>query len=147
MVFAWSTALGGLLVAGLLGQGAAPAALSSSMREIARGEQSNIESARRTAVRSTAEWTALWKEHDWDRPAPAVDFAREMAVAVFLGTQTSAGHGVRIRAVRTAAAEVIVEYQVTRPAPGNVAAQILTFPYHIVAVPRQAGAVRFQQVE
>lgn len=114
-------------------------------RDIGRGDQSNIDGLREAVVRRQAEWQALWREHNFEQPLPRVDFAREMVVAVFLGSQTSAGYSVRISEVRPAGDAVIVRYQVARPAAGAVAAQVLTFPYHIVAVPTRPGAVRFER--
>jgi hypothetical protein len=40
-----------------------------------------------------------------------------------------------------------VDYVETRPAPGAVTAQVLTAPYHLVAVPRHDGEVRFQKTD
>lgn len=125
---------------------AAPLAFAGG-RDIARGDQSNIDERREVVVRSQKEWTALWRQHDFEREAPRVDFTKEMVVAVFLGSQTTAGHAVRIVGSASDASGFVIRYQVDRPAAGGVAAQVLTFPFHIVAMPIRAGAARFQQVE
>jgi hypothetical protein len=98
-------------------------------------------------VRTQQEWAALWRQHSVDRPAPRVDFRKEMVVAVFLGSQTTAGHGVRIVEVVGSGAELVIRYRVDRPAAGGVAAQVLTFPYHIVAMPARTGPLRFERAE
>lgn len=116
-------------------------------RDVARGDQSNIDARREVVVRTQKEWTTLWREHDFDRPIPRVDFAKEMIVAVFLGSQTTAGHAVRIVEGTSSNEGFVVRYRIERPAAGGVAAQVLTFPYHIVAVPARSGAVRFERVE
>lgn len=133
-------------VAGAVARAAEQAAADAlAAREIGRGDQSNIESLREAVVRRPADWQALWREHNFEQPPPRVDFAREMVIAVFLGSQTSAGYSVRISEVRSVGDAVIVRYQVGRPAAGGVAAQVLTFPYHIVAVPARPGNVRFER--
>jgi len=41
-----------------------------------------------------------------------------------------------------------VRYTETKPAPGTVSAQVLIFPYHIVAIPRvTAPDVKFEKVQ
>lgn len=122
-------------------------ATSAAGRDIERGDQSNVDARREVVVRTQKEWTALWREHNFERPAPRVDFSKEMIVAVFLGSQSSAGHAVHIVEAVTSGGELVVRYRVDRPAAGGVAAQVLTFPYHIVAMPVRTGAVRFERVE
>jgi hypothetical protein len=39
-----------------------------------------------------------------------------------------------------------VQYRETKPAPDAIAAQILTSPFHLVAVPRADGDVKFERV-
>ncbi|MGE3509718.1 MAG: protease complex subunit PrcB family protein [Vicinamibacterales bacterium] len=121
-------------------------ASSLPIREIARGDVSNIDRHTERLLRSSTEWTALWREHDFDHPAPPVDFSQEMVVAVFLGSQPTAGYAVRVTDVEGGAEEVGIRYRVTRPAAGDLTAQVLTFPYHIVAVPLRPGTPRFERV-
>lgn len=118
-----------------------------ALRELAHGEQSNVEASKQAVARTAAQWATLWKEHEWERPAPPVDFSKEMAVAVFLGTQQSAGITVRVTEVTAkAGGGTVVRYRVTQPGPGGVAAQVLTFPYHIVAAPAHDGPYTFERV-
>jgi hypothetical protein len=118
-----------------------------SIRTVGKGPMSAIETPRQVTVRSAAEWSALWKENGAAEPAPAVDFSREMVVGVFLGSRLTAGYGVEIvRAVGPAGA-LIVEYVESAPAPGAITAQVLTAPYHLVAIPRRDGAVSFKKVD
>ncbi len=97
-------------------------------------------------MRTAAEWKALWKDHAPTEKMPAVDFAKDMVVGIFLGTKPSAGHEVEIVGVRPEGKDLIVEYVQKQPAPGTMAAQILTEPFHLVAVPKHAGTVRFMHV-
>ena len=48
-------------------------------RTIEKGDQSNIDDARRVLVRTDAEWSTLWRQHHPDKPRPAVDFSRPTA--------------------------------------------------------------------
>ena len=117
----------------------------TSMRTLDKGLDSQIEMPRQVAVRTAAEWQALWTIHGGERARPPVDFGKEMVVGVFLGSRPTAGFSVEIVGVREEGGALIVQYRESRPAPGLVTAQVLTMPYHIVAVPRHAGDVRFER--
>lgn len=124
---------------------AAPA--SVPVTTIVKGEMSAIEEARQVIVRSASEWAALWKQHNWDAPAPPVDFSKQSVVGVFLGTRPTAGYSVEITRATLDGATLVVEYSERRPAPTDVTAQVLTMPFHVVSVPAHAGPVRFARVE
>ena len=112
---------------------------------VAQGTLSGIEEPRQVVVRTAAEWQALWKEHDPQGTAPAVDFAQSMVVGVFLGSQPTAGFAVEIAAVRQEGNRTVVEYAERRPARDAFVAQMLTSPFHIVRVMRTAGSVEFRR--
>jgi PrcB C-terminal len=115
------------------------------VRSIDKGTTSQIEASRQAVAQSAAEWSTLWSQHAGDRARPAVDFSKEMVVAVFLGTRPTAGFSVEIVGAREEGATLIVSYRESRPQPGSVTAQILTSPYHFVAVPKH-GDVRWERV-
>lgn len=133
-----------LIVAGLI---TALLQAPLAIRSIEKGDQSNIDEDRQVVVRAQADWTGLWRQHGPDRPQPAVDFRREMVVGVFLGSRTTSGFAVDIVDVTPTANGHVVHYRVTRPAEGAVTAQVLVFPYHLVAVPAHPGPLTFQRVE
>jgi len=113
---------------------------------IAKGDASGQQEAKQVTIRTAAEWKALWKDHSPTEKMPAVDFAKNMVVGMFLGTKPSAGHAVEIVNVRTEDKDLIVEYVQKQPGRGTMAAQILTEPFHLVAVAKHAGTVRFISV-
>ena len=108
-----------------------------------RGSDSQIESSRNVSIRSSSEWTALWKEHAPGTPATKVDFTRDMVVGVFLGTRPTAGYGVTVARVETQDADLVVTYLEAQPKPGELLTQALTSPVHLVRVPQHKGNVRF----
>ena len=114
---------------------------------IAQGAMSNIEEPRQVAVRTAAEWQALWKAHDAQGAAPSVDFTQSIVVAVFLGTRPTAGFAVEITAVRTEGNGAVVEYRERRPARDALLAQILTSPFHIVRLARPSGSIEFRRID
>ena len=107
------------------------------------GVQSGIETARQVVVRTSAEWKTLCAQHAEGRPCPAVDFTRSSVIGVFLGTRPTAGISVEITRVERDGDALVVTYRERRPGPGEMAAQMITAPYHLVTVERFAGPVRF----
>lgn len=117
------------------------------MRTIDSGMTSNMDAGRQATAGSVEDWSKLWTLHAGERTRPSVDFSREVVVAVFTGTRPTAGFSVQIVRVRQEGPALVVSYTETRPAPGSVAAQILTSPFHIVAVPRGTTTdVKFERV-
>jgi hypothetical protein len=118
----------------------------ASIRTIDRGDQSNIEALKQVVVRTPAEWAAVWRQHSPDRPQPGVDFSKEMVVGVFLGSRTTAGYSVQIVAAEESNGTITVKYRQTEPGRDAITAQILTFPYHLVAIPTSRAEVKFERI-
>jgi len=120
---------------------------AATPRTVDKGEQSNIDEARQVVVRTDAEWTKLWQQHSPDRQRPTVDFAKDMIVGVYMGSRPSAGYNISIVSTFAKDGNVIVQYRESTPRPGTMTAQVLTFPYHLVAIPTAAGDVRFEKIQ
>jgi hypothetical protein len=119
---------------------------SPALRSLARGDQSNIDDARQVVARTPAEFETLWRQHAPERPAPTVDFPREMVVGVFLGSRPTAGYGVDILGTREDQGTLVVQYRERRPARGGITAQVITSAFQIVALPARTGDVKFERV-
>jgi hypothetical protein len=116
-------------------------------RVLERGDQTYIDDSRQALARNAAEWTALWRQHDPDRAAPAVDFTREMVVALFMGSRSTAGYAIEIVSAREEDGAFVVRFRERRPERGALLAQMITSPYHIIAVPRSSAPPRFERVQ
>lgn len=119
----------------------------AAMRTIDKGAESAIDSPRQAVARTADEWQKLWRQHSWDRQAPPIDFAKEMVVGVFLGSRTTAGYSVTIDEVSHEGGKLIVKYRERSPGRGTVTAQVITAPYHLVAVPRTTGDIEFERIQ
>ncbi len=111
---------------------------------IARGEHSRVDEPREAVARTAAEWSALWKQHAGSVDPPAVDFARSMVVAVFLGSRPTAGYSVEIVRIEQQADAIVVTWRERRPGRDAIVAQVLTQPFDIVRTDLRASAVRFE---
>lgn len=116
-------------------------------RIIDKGAMSNVDDAMQATARTAAEWAALWKKHNYDKPAPPVDFSKELVVAVFMGSRPTAGFAVDIVRAEESEGKLLVGYTETSPKPGTVSAQVLTAPYCIAAVPKSALPVVFTRLK
>ena len=65
---------------------------------------------------------------------------------MFLGSRSSAGYAVDIVGIERSTGALIVKYQERRPAPGDIAAQVLTSPAVIASVPKFTGRITFEKV-
>ena len=116
----------------------------SQLSTIAKGEGSGIAAPRRVVIRDEQAWRTLWEEHAGPEAAvPRIDFATQMVAAVFAGDRPTPGYGVEIVDARRDGDGLGVVVAESRPAPGMLAAQVITTPFHIVALPRCEGSVVF----
>src|ERR1700676_2674344 len=111
----------------------APATL---MRTVAEGSDSPIRERLEAVIRTSVEWKALWTRLASDSTVQSIDFAHEMAVAVFVGPLHAPGGRVDIFSVARENGFIVVRYRVHRPPQSTPMAQIDTAPYQIFAVPR-----------
>jgi len=125
----------------VLGQGAAP-------RTVDKGDRSQIMSAREVVVRTAAEWDALWRSHLPTRQPAAVDFSKEMVVGVFLGSRPTPGYAITIVSAVEEGNALRVRYREASPPTDAILAQVITFPYQIVAIPKSAATdVKFEKIK
>ena len=124
---------------------AAAAQTPPAPRTIDKGDFSNVDEPKQVAVRSDADWKTLWRRHAGERPMPPVDFGKEMIVGVFMGSRPTAGYDIAITKTLEANGVLRVWYRERTPARGLMLAQVLTFPFHLVAVPKTAADVKFEK--
>lgn len=120
--------------------------LDESLDSYYRYSSSHEDSAR-LVIHDKAAWEDLWarmtSNHGPRRPAPAVDFSREMLIAVAMGTRSSGGFGIRVTEVNASSAELTATVVSTSPGPTCGTTAALTAPMDVVRVPRSSLPVRF----
>jgi hypothetical protein len=92
----------------------------------------------------------LWQAHTSltvpAKPLPAVDFDKEMVVAVFSGEKRSGGYGIEVARIIeevSAKRQLRVIVHETNPPPRAITIQALTQPYHMVRIKRLDFVVDF----
>jgi hypothetical protein len=131
--------------------GAVALANQVSFHTVLKGHRSGVRESVQTVARNQAEWSALWKRHASIEPnpplPPAVDFAKEIVVAVFLGEKPTGGHDIEITSVEQRDGSLLVSFVERSPQPGGVTTQALTQPFHMVKVAAQSVArVNFRRL-
>jgi len=134
-----------LLILAALLQGAA-STTTATMKTVDKGPMSAIDSQRQVTVRTPEEFATLWKSHANDRKMAEVDFTNNMVVGIFLGSRPTGGYGVEIVGAQPEGNTLVVKYKEARPGRGMMTAQVLTSPFHLVAVPKFDGPVRFEKI-
>ena len=119
----------------------APATL---MRTVAEGSDSPIRERLDAVIRTPVEWKALSDRLASGRAVQAIDFAHEMAVAVFVGPLHAPGARVDIFSVAREDGVIVVRYRVHRPPPRPPRGpRLRRRRIRILAVPRDRRPVRF----
>lgn len=125
-----------LLTLSACGGGSSDAELPFST--VLQTTDSAITSLRTVSVSNPAAWAELWAQHTAQvspkPPLPAVDFAKEQVVGVFLGTRSNGCYSVEIRKVVQSDSARTVVYHETTPSPTASCLAALVNPVHMVKV-------------
>jgi hypothetical protein len=119
---------------------------------IAGSSSSAISQPQFAVVRDISTWDALWKAHTanhFPSPAmPAVNFAQNMVIGVFLGSRPNSCYGVAINTVTRLPNpdRIEVTYKESTPPPGVLCAAVITNPSALIVVTHFSLPVQFVQV-
>jgi protease stability complex PrcB-like protein len=104
------------------------------IRRIGQWSRTGVSESRRLVIRDANAWAEFWSELGvGDRPA--VDFTRDVAIAVTAGQRATGGYEIAIDRVRQQAGDLLVEVVETTPGPNCMTSSALTQPADVVVVP------------
>jgi hypothetical protein len=112
-----------------------------AFRALNQGAFSQIATAGTRVARDAAELTALWNLHTGGGPGaaaqPAVDWSKEIVVAVFMGSQPTGGYGIEFQRLdgRATSLHAILR----RTTPTGATTQVITKPFQFVALERKSA--------
>lgn len=95
-------------------------------------------------IRSRAELDALNAQTMGD---PHIDFDSEDVLLLCLGEQPTAGYWARITAIQLEGHELHVEGVANAPGPTDLVAQVLTYPYSVVKIPKTGATEVYQHIQ
>lgn len=115
-----------------------------------RGDESATEDETRPeceVITRAEDLEMLLKVASLQEEIPPVDLERELVLAVLQGPKRTGGYAVSVSRVTQKGSLVEVRVEVVEPEPGSITIQILTSPYHLVTLDRDAfnprGQLRF----
>jgi hypothetical protein len=115
---------------------------------IEQGVDSGYRDRTAIVVRTPEEWRQVWERHAAPRAPhperPAVDFHREMVIAVFLGAQPTGGFTIEVKRIEQRVDGVHVVIEETAPPQDAMVTQAFTSPYHLVRIRRLDRSVIFE---
>lgn len=95
-------------------------------------------------IQTSAQWTQFQEQFSVTGPIPAFDFRKETILAIFAGSQPSAGTVIRVQRITlTTGEKANVQVQIRHPRAVEFSAQVITHPYILIKVPRKLKAVEF----
>ena len=104
------------------------------LRRIGQWTRTGIGESRRLVIRDANAWASFWSELGvGDRPA--VDFTRDVVVAVAAGQRPTGGYEIAVDRVRQINGELTVDVVETTPGPNCMTTTSLTQPVDVVVVP------------
>ncbi|MFL5472857.1 MAG: protease complex subunit PrcB family protein [Gemmatimonadales bacterium] len=119
-------------------QGYAPygdneSAIDLEIRRLGVWSHTGVREARRMVIQEANAWAEFWSELGvGDRPA--VDFTRDIVIAVAAGERPSGGYEIAVNRVTQTNGELRVEVRETSPGPNCLSTSTLTQPVDVVVV-------------
>ena len=104
------------------------------LRRIGQWTRTGIGESRRLIIRDANAWGAFWSELGVGE-RPAVDFTRNVVVAVAAGQRPTGGYEIAVDRVRQVNGELTVEVLETTPGPNCTTTTSLTQPVDVIVVP------------
>jgi hypothetical protein len=106
-------------------------------RVLAEGTYSSIQTESCEPIHGRDELLALWSRIGPNGPAvlPAVDFARETVVGIFLGARATGGYGISVDVTyRTQTGQIVIKESRTEPGAGCGVTMARSAPYILIAI-------------
>ncbi|MDO8231927.1 MAG: protease complex subunit PrcB family protein [bacterium] len=120
--------------ASLTQAGSASAAVAVPFERIANGVRSTVKERVNYAISSSGQMAELWTLLDKSGVPPAIDFNRQMVIAVFAGEKPAVGYGISVSKV-TDADQRLVTVTLQNPEGTCTSKSSNTAPYEIIVVP------------
>jgi protease stability complex PrcB-like protein len=106
---------------------------SLEIRRIGQWSHTGIREARRMVIQDANAWAEFWSELGVGN-RPAVDFTRDVVIAVAAGERPSGGHEIAVSKVTQPNGELTVEIVETVPGPNCLTTSALAQPVDVVVV-------------
>lgn len=124
---------------------AAAGAHAVDFRRLDSGQQSSIQDEKVGSITTEQEWAQFWEKHS-TQPRPQVDLSRETIAYVFAGQKGNSCWAERIvEVIDDGAGSTTVRHTLYTPPPDMMCADVITYPYDIVAIDGAGRTVSFSE--
>jgi len=103
------------------------------IRRLGEWSHTGVREARRMVIQEANTWAEFWSELGVGE-RPAVDFTRDIVIAVAAGERPSGGYEIAVNQVTQTNGELRVEVRETTPGPNCLTTSSLTQPVDVVVV-------------
>jgi hypothetical protein len=103
------------------------------LRRIGQWTRTGIGEARRLIIRDANAWAQFWSELGVGE-RPAIDFTRDLVIAVAAGQRPTGGYEIAVQRVFQRDGELVAEVLETTPGPNCMTTASLTQPVDVVVV-------------
>lgn len=128
-----------------------PSAQEIPFETIAQGVYSGYTDKATMAINQEVVFSDLWAKmnsiYTSAPPLPQIDFAKETALAVFMGQKSSGGYLIEIAKIAEENERVVVFVKEAKPPPSSVVTLALTQPYHIVKTGKITKSIEFKTAQ
>jgi PrcB C-terminal len=107
---------------------------SLELRRIGQWSHTGIREARRMVIQDANAWAQFWSELGVGN-RPAVDFSRDVVIAVAAGERSTGGNEIAVTQVSQSNGELTAEVQEIVPGPNCITTSALIQPVDVVVVP------------
>jgi hypothetical protein len=112
---------------------------------IEQGRSSSVRIRQYRALTNRSDWERLWNEHSaGQEPVPAVDFDKEMVLALAIGQRSNGSCSVAIQYVLDLGDKILVMYK--EESGGLMSATVMSQPFHFAKAPRSDKPVEFHHL-
>jgi len=123
-----------------------PTAVDVPFTVLSSGTQSSVLERKNYLITSDAELRQLWKMIGNTDPAPTVDFTQNEVIAVFAGTEPTAGYTIAVSKILDAT-ERLVTITLDKPGGSCVLADMITAPYQIISLAKSSLPLAHQELD
>jgi hypothetical protein len=75
----------------------------------------------------------------------AVTVQERTYLIIALGQRNTAGYSVEITSIKNMGNQIEVKYLEKKPGPGDMVAQVITYPYVVASIPKTALPIQFEK--
>lgn len=107
-------------------------------------DMSNIDKPQNIIIQSQDKFKGLWEQMNKNDKLPEIDFEKYTVIAVFMGERSTGGYSIKITNIVENEKNIVVTINESDP-DGDIAADVMTSPFHIVKIMKTNKEIVFNK--